>query len=48
MFCYAFFIVEPLLQQGIYPLTLGQHTMDLFLVPIGPEHGQMRYEIVFN
>ena len=41
--------IRPVLPQRIYPLsheTLGR--LELFLVPIGPEEGRMRYEAVFN
>jgi hypothetical protein len=41
--------LEPLLPQRIYRLEherLG--TFDLFLVPIGPEDGAMRYQAVFG
>lgn len=37
------------LPQGTYPLhhdTLGR--LDLFIVPVGPEGGRMRYEAIFN
>jgi hypothetical protein len=37
------------LQQGIYPLEhepMG--TLELFIVPLGPEGGRMRYEAIFN
>ena len=37
------------LRQGAYPLhhdTLG--SLDLFIVPLGPQAGRMRYEAVFN
>lgn len=37
------------LLQHIYPLEhphMG--TLDLFLVPLGPESGRMRYEAIFN
>jgi hypothetical protein len=41
--------LEPVLPQRIYPLAhpaLG--SFELFLVPIGPEEGRMRYEAVFT
>ncbi len=40
---------QPLLPQRIYPLehpALGR--LELFLVPLGPETGEMRYEAVFT
>ena len=40
--------LETLLEQGTYPVVIEQTTMDMFLVPIGPASGQMRYEVVFN
>jgi hypothetical protein len=39
----------PFLPQGVYPLThatLGTH--ELFVVPLGPEDGQNRYQVVFT
>jgi hypothetical protein len=37
------------LRQGTYPLEHAQlGTLELFLVPIGPKDGGMRYEAVFN
>lgn len=41
--------LEPVLPQRIYPLehaTLGRH--ELFIVPIGPHEGRMRYEVIFT
>lgn len=41
--------LAPIFHQCIYRLShsvLGE--LDLFLVPIGPESGNMRYEAVFN
>ncbi|MBV9336790.1 MAG: hypothetical protein JO243_12975 [Solirubrobacterales bacterium] len=41
--------LEPLLPQGIHRLEHGQlGTLDLFLVPIGPDQAGMRYEAVFG
>lgn len=37
------------LPQGTYPLqhdVLGR--LDLFVVPVGPQAGRMRYEVIFN
>ncbi len=40
---------EPLLQQRIYQVEHPKiGTLDLFLVPIGPDEEGMRYEAVFN
>jgi hypothetical protein len=39
----------PILPQHIYPLehaTIGRH--ELFIVPIGPDQGRMRYEVIFT
>jgi hypothetical protein len=37
------------LQQHIYRLEHDQlGALDLFLVPLGPEQGRMRYEAIFN
>lgn len=39
----------PILPQQIYPLehaTIGRH--ELFIVPIGPDKGRMRYEVIFT
>jgi hypothetical protein len=39
----------PALSQQIYPLehaALGRH--ELFVVPIGPDQGRMRYEVIFT
>jgi hypothetical protein len=37
------------LLQGTYRLEHDQlGALDIFLVPLGPEHGRMRYEAVFN
>lgn len=39
----------PVLPQRIYPLehaTIGRH--ELFIVPIGPDQGRMRYEVIFT
>jgi hypothetical protein len=39
----------PVLPQQIYPLenaALGRH--ELFIVPIGPDQGRMRYEVIFT
>ena len=41
--------LSPILPQKIYPVEhpeLG--TLELFLVPVGPEQGGMRYEAVFT
>ena len=40
---------EPVWSQGTYRVTneaLG--TFDLFLVPLGPENGRMRYQAIFT
>jgi hypothetical protein len=40
---------SPVLPQRIYPLehaTIGRH--ELFMVPIGPDQGRMRYEVIFT
>lgn len=42
-------VLTPVLPQGIYRLeheTMG--TLEIFLVPIGPDGQRMRYEAVFN
>lgn len=40
---------EPVLPQRIYALTHRElETFDLFLVPLGPDGGRMRYEAVFT
>jgi hypothetical protein len=37
------------LPQGTYPMRHeAMGGLDLFIVPIGPETGRMRYEVVFN
>ena len=41
--------LAPILPQAIYPLqnaALG--TLDIFLVPLGPKDGFMRYEAIFT
>jgi hypothetical protein len=41
--------LTPILPQQIYPLehaTIGRH--ELFIVPIGPDQGRMRYEVIFT
>jgi hypothetical protein len=41
--------LTPVLPQQIYPLehaTLGRH--ELFMVPVGPAQGGMRYEVIFT
>ena len=41
--------LTPVLPQQIYPLehaTIGRH--ELFIVPIGPDQGRMRYEVIFT
>jgi hypothetical protein len=42
--------MEPVLQQQIYRLECEGlvESLDLFLVPIGPDANGMRYEAVFN
>ena len=42
--------MQPILQQQIYRLECEglAEPVDLFLVPIGPDAGGMRYEAVFN
>jgi hypothetical protein len=40
--------LEPLLEQRIYQLTVDGQTLELFMVPIGPEGAQMCYEIIFS
>jgi hypothetical protein len=40
---------EPVIAQRIFALThVSLGTLDLFLVPIGPDEQGMRYEAVFN
>lgn len=40
---------EPVLPQRIYALTHPElDSFDLFLVPLGPDGGRMRYEAVFT
>jgi len=37
------------LLQGTYPLQHdGLGCLDLFVVPLGPQAGRMRYEVIFN
>ena len=41
--------LTPVLPQRIYPLehaAIGRH--ELFIVPIGPDQGGMRYEVIFT
>ena len=41
--------LAPLLPQGTYPLTNAvSGELALFLVPVGPQAGAMRYEAVFT
>ncbi len=41
--------MEPVLEQQVYALEhVGMGTMELFLVPIGPDDDGMRYEAVFT
>jgi hypothetical protein len=41
--------ISPVLPQRIYPIehaAIGRH--ELFVVPIGPDQGRMRYEVIFT
>ncbi|HTS11484.1 MAG TPA: hypothetical protein VMH00_05150 [Candidatus Limnocylindrales bacterium] len=39
----------PVLPQRIYPIEFtGLGTMDIFIVPIGPDSGGMQYEAIFT
>jgi hypothetical protein len=41
--------LEPILPQGIYRFIREESGgMDIFIVPIGPDKGEMRYEAVFT
>jgi hypothetical protein len=39
--------LEPVLPQAIYGFPLGEPRADIFIVPIGPKAGAMRYEAIF-
>lgn len=38
---------DPVLPQGTYPFSVGSEMRDIFIVPLGPEAGAMRYEALF-
>lgn len=39
--------LQPILQQSIYAFPVGDERHDIFIVPVGPKEGGMRYEAVF-
>lgn len=41
--------IQPVLSQAIYPILHTQlGRLEIFIVPIGPQDGQMQYEAIFN
>ncbi|HEX8482849.1 MAG TPA: hypothetical protein VF650_13185 [Allosphingosinicella sp.] len=39
---------EPVLPQAIYTLRLGDDRFEMFIVPLGQDQDEVRYEAVFN
>lgn len=39
--------MTPVLPQAIYPFDIDGQSQEIFIVPIGPADGQMRYEAIF-